>query len=118
MVGDQAGKPLVTERSNVQGAVQLVQTGDVERRRVADIVKVGGGNQTLTVATLERFAHDLRPGGDALHVPPAIPHPIEHEFRLASGPLDQAFSTMTYNVGGVTGRGAHASEHSLKRGES
>jgi hypothetical protein len=103
VVGDQAGKPLVTQRSKVQVAIQLVQTGDAERRRVADIVKVGGGDQMLTVITLERLAHDLRLGGDALHVPPAIPHPIEHEFRLASGALDQA--EVMQDVRGVRGRG-------------
>jgi hypothetical protein len=103
VVGDQAGKPLVTQRSKVQVAIQLVQTGDVERRRVADIVKVGGGDQMLTVITLERLAHDLRLGGDALHVPPAIPIPLSMSFRLASGALDQA--EVMQDVRGVRGRG-------------
>jgi hypothetical protein len=117
MVGDQAGKPLVTQRSNVQGTIQLVQTGDVERRRVADIVKVGGGNQMLTVLTLERLAHDLCLGGDALHVPPAIPHTVEHEFRPASGPLDQA--EVMHDVRGIGGRGrVHACEHIAGRAET
>ncbi len=72
VVRDQAGQPLVTVPSEEPGAVDGMEAKPIQRRRVADVMHVGGGHQHLTILIREGHAHAAGLAGDRLDVQPPV----------------------------------------------
>ena len=80
------------EGANVPGTVERVEAGPCERRRVADVMQVGGGDQRAAVGFVEQLAELPGTLGDGLAVAPAVAEAGEQGCRLLLGPADQLVS--------------------------
>lgn len=64
MMGDQPCHPFVSAGAHVPGTVELVSAGDAQRRGVADVVEICGGDEDVAVRLAEGCADPASTGSD------------------------------------------------------
>jgi hypothetical protein len=83
---DEAGQPHSSKGLNVAGAIELMQAGSTKFGRIADVVKIGCGDQVTPFLPVEDQTDSTCTLADGSDVLPAVTEWREHPFGFRGSP--------------------------------